>query len=264
VPAGNLANPAELASSVRALRPHVIVNAAAWTAVDLAESRPDDARVLNALAPAALADAAKATGALLVHYGTDYVFDGSGERPWTEDDATGPLNVYGQTKLEGEQAIRESGCRHLVLRTSWVYASRGKNFLCTILRLAAERDTLKVVDDQFGAPTSAELIADVTAHAVLHVTHERAPEGLYHLVAAGTGTWHDFATHAIERARGLGWPVRVASNAIAGCRTSDFPTPAPRPRNSRLATDRLRTAFGVELPDWHSGVTRAVTELAGQ
>ena len=182
---GDLADLDGLAATVRAVEPQVIVNAAAYTAVDRAESEPDQAARINAQAPAVLARAAAASGALLVHYGTDYVFDGSGQTPWQEDDATGPLNAYGRTKRAGEQAIVQAGCAHLILRTSWVYAARGGNFAKTMLKLAQERDALKVIDDQIGAPTGADLLADVAAHALRQLAQQPALSGTYHVAAAG-------------------------------------------------------------------------------
>ena len=260
-PCGDLAQPEALAQTVRTLRPDVIVNAAAHTAVDQAEAEPELARTLNALAPAALAQAAFDTGAWLVHYSTDYVFDGSGTRAWQEGDATGPLGVYGQTKREGEQAIVASGCQHLIFRTSWVYAARGGNFAKTMLRLAQERDRLTVIDDQHGAPTGAELIADVTAHAVRTALSKPGLSGLYHLVADGETTWHGYANHVIAQARArrpdLAWKV----TEIAAVPTSAFPTPARRPLNSRLDTHKLQQAFGLTLPHWQQGVDRLLAEI---
>jgi dTDP-4-dehydrorhamnose reductase len=260
----DFAEPDSLAATVRALRPDVIVNSAAHTAVDRAESEPALARTINAVAPGVLAREAAALGATLVHYGTDYVFDGSGSAPRAEDAPTGPLSVYGATKLEGEDAIRASGCRHLILRTSWVYAARGGNFAKTMLKLAAERDKLTVIDDQFGAPTGAELLADLTAHA-LRVLRER-PElaGTYHAVATGETHWHGYATHVIEWARAHGHAVKVAPDAILPVPTSAFPTPAKRPLNSRLDTRKLRETFGVVLPPWQHGVERMLAEVLGR
>ena len=260
-PCGDLSQPERLAQTVRELRPDVIVNAAAHTAVDKAESEVDLARTLNAAAPAALAQAAAETGAWLVHYSTDYVFNGSGNTPWQEGDPTCPLGVYGQTKLEGEQAISASGCKHLIFRTSWVYAARGGNFAKTMLRLAQERERLTVINDQHGAPTGADLIADVTAHAIRSAQHKPELAGLYHLVAGGETTWHGYASHAIAHARelrpDLGWKV----NDIAPVATSAFPTPAKRPQNSRLNTQKLQQAFGLNLPHWQLGVDRLLAEI---
>jgi dTDP-4-dehydrorhamnose reductase len=250
-----------IGQTVRAVAPDVIVNAAAHTAVDKAESEPDLVRTINALAPGVLAQEAQRANAWLVHYSTDYVFDGSGDRPWLETDATAPLNVYGVTKLDGERFIRQSGCRHLIFRTSWVYGTRGGNFAKTMLRLAQERDSLNVINDQVGAPTGAELIADVTAHAVR--TAQLRPEisGLYHLVAGGETSWHGYASFVIDFARRAGIQLKVAQEAIKAVPASDFPTPARRPNNSRMDTGKLRHAFGLNLPIWQAGVRRMLSEV---
>jgi dTDP-4-dehydrorhamnose reductase len=251
--------PEALAATVRAVAPQVIVNAAAHTAVDKAESEPELVRTINAAAPAVLAREAKALDAWLLHYGTDYVFDGSGSTPWREDDPTGPLNVYGRTKLEAEQALRASGCKHLNLRTSWVYAARGGNFAKTMLRLAAEREQMQVIDDQFGAPTGAELLADVSAHALRGVLANPDLAGTYHAVAAGETSWHGYARQVIDFARAAGQPLRVQE--IAAVPSSAFATAARRPHNSRLDTRKLREAFGLTLPDWRVGVERMLREV---
>ncbi len=256
---GDLRDADGIAHTVRTIAPDVIVNAAAHTAVDKAESEPELAGALNARAPGILADEALRCGALLVHYSTDYVFDGSGTRPWTETDPTGPLGVYGRTKLEGEEAIRHAGCRHLIFRTSWVYAARGKNFAKTMLKLAAERDRLTVIADQFGAPTGAELLADVTAHALRQARSVPAVDGTYHLAAGGETTWHGFATFVCDFARRAGVPLRAT--AIDPVPTSAFPTPAKRPPNSRLDTSKLRGTFDLRLPHWQNGVERMLTEI---
>ncbi|GCL65095.1 dTDP-4-dehydrorhamnose reductase [Pseudaquabacterium pictum] len=256
----DFAHPESLAALVAAVQPDVIVNAAAHTAVDKAESEPALAEALNATAPAVLAREAAARGAWLVHYSTDYVFDGSGSSPRSEDAPTGPLSVYGRTKLAGEQAIAASGCRHLTFRTSWVYAARGGNFAKTMLKLAAERDALNVIADQWGAPTSAELLADVTAHALRQAMAQPELGGLYHCVAGGETTWHAYAQLVIEHARAAGVPIKVAADAVRPIPTSAYPTPATRPLNSRLDTSRLRNAFGLQLPDWQAGVVRMLTE----
>ena len=260
-PCGDLSRPEALAQTVRALRPDVIVNAAAHTAVDKAEGEPELARVLNALAPAALAQAARETGAWLVHYSTDYVFDGSGTRAWQEGDPTGPLGVYGQTKLEGEQAIIASGCQYLIFRTSWVYAARGGNFAKTMLRLAQERERMTVIDDQHGAPTGADLIADVTSHAIRSAVRQPALSGLYHLVAGGETTWHGYASHVIDRAREMRPELAWEVAEIAPVPTNAFPTPARRPLNSRLHTHKLQQSFGLTLPHWQQGVDRLLAEI---
>ncbi|CAL94493.1 dTDP-4-dehydrorhamnose reductase [Azoarcus olearius] len=256
---GDLSRPEELGDTVRAVAPQVIVIAAAYTAVDKAESDAALAQRINADAVAELARQATQLGALLVHYSTDYVFDGSGSTPWREDAPVAPLSVYGTTKLAGETAIRASGCRHLIFRTSWVYAARGGNFAKTMLRLAAERDTLKVVADQIGAPTGADLIADVTAHAIRAcIPSANDLSGTYHLAAAGETSWHGYACHVIDTARRLGHPLKVG--LIEPLASADYPTPARRPANSRLDTALLRTTFALNLPDWRSGVDRMLQE----
>ena len=257
----DFSNPESLAATVRAVAPDLIVNAAAHTAVDKAESEPDFARALNAASPAVLAREAKNLGAWLMHYSTDYVFDGSATTPWTEDSATGPLSVYGRTKLEGEQAIRASGCNHLIFRTSWVYAARGGNFAKTMLKLAKERDKLTVINDQIGSPTGADLLADITAHALRMAMLKPDLAGTYHAVAQGETSWHGYAQHVIEFARASGQPIKVAANAVLAVPTSAFPTPAKRPGNSRLNTQKLRDTFGLTLPTWQSGVERMLTEV---
>ena len=258
---GDFSQPEAVAATVRRVAPDLIVNAAAHTAVDRAESEPDLARLINAVTPGRIAQEARTLGAHLVHYSTDYAFDGSGNAARTEDAPTNPLSVYGRTKLEGEQAIAASGATSLILRTSWVYAARGGNFARTMLRLAKERGRLTVIADQIGAPTGAELLADVTAHAVraLRVRPELA--GLYHCVAAGETSWHRYARHVIARARAAGHDIRVADEAIVPIPTTDYPTPAVRPLNSRLDTRRLREAFGLVLPDWRQGVDRMLAEI---
>jgi dTDP-4-dehydrorhamnose reductase len=256
----DFSRPAGLADTVRALRPDVIVNAAAHTAVDKAESEPAVAAALNAEAPRMLAAEAASIGAWLVHYSTDYVFDGSGHAPRDEDAPTAPLSVYGRTKLNGEQFIRASGCRHLMLRTSWVYGARGGNFARTMLKLAAERDALDVIDDQVGAPTGADLLADVTAHALRACLHDATKGGLYHCVAGGHTSWFEYALHVIDWARAHGLPVRVAPDAVRPVPTSAFATAARRPLNSRLDTGKLRSTFGLVLPPWRQGVDRMLTE----
>ena len=258
---GDFSNPAGVADTVRALRPDVIVNAAAHTAVDKAESEADVARTLNATTPGAIAQEAAKLGAWLVHYSTDYVFDGSGSRPWVETDTPAPLSVYGRTKLEGEQLIQQSGARHLILRTSWVYAARGGNFAKTMLRLAQEREHLTVIDDQWGAPTGADLLADVTAHALRHLQQHPHDGGLYHCVAAGETNWHLYAKEVLALAVKAQPAIKLEAKEIAPIPTSDFPTPARRPHNSRLDTTRLQSTFGIVLPPWQHGVARMLTEI---
>jgi dTDP-4-dehydrorhamnose reductase len=260
---GDLEDLDGLRRTVQVLRPAVIVNAAAYTAVDQAEAEPARAHRINAEAPGVLAQAAADVGAWLVHYSTDYVFDGSGDQPWREDDATAPLNVYGRTKLAGEQAIRASGCRHLILRTQWVYGVRGGNFARTMLRLAQTRERLTVVADQIGAPTGADLIADATAHVLRQVLATGQGSGTYHLAAAGATSWHGYARLLIDAARQR-WPdAPWRVQAIDPVPTSAYPTPAPRPRNSRLDTTRLRQTFGLHLPPWEAGVRRWVSSVCG-
>lgn len=258
---GDLSHPEALRETVRAVRPDVIVNAAAYTAVDKAETEVELARTINATATGVLAEEAAALGAWLVHYSTDYVFDGSGDMPRDEAAATGPLSVYGSTKLDGEQAIVASGAHHLIFRTSWVYAARGGNFARTMLRLAGEREQLRVIDDQVGAPTGADLIADVTAHALKQAWRQPELSGLYHLAAAGQTSWHGYARHVIEWARRVGQPLRVSPAAIEPISTANYPTPARRPLNSRLDTSKLKRTFGLQLPDWRIGVERMLAEI---
>ncbi|MCZ4313836.1 dTDP-4-dehydrorhamnose reductase [Comamonadaceae bacterium G21597-S1] len=257
---GDFSNLAGLAESVRRVAPDVIVNAAAHTAVDKAESEPELARTLNALAPGVLADEARRLGAWLVHYSTDYVFDGSGNQPWTEDEAKAPLSVYGQTKLEGELAVARCP-RHLTFRTSWVYAARGGNFAKTMLRLAGERDALTVIDDQIGAPTSAEMLADVTAHALRAAMDRPELAGVYHCVAGGETSWHAYACFVLAQARALGWTLKAGPDQVAPIKTASYPTPARRPLNSRLLTAKLQSAFKLQLPHWQVHAARMLHEI---
>lgn len=258
---GDFSQPEAVAATVRRVAPDLIVNAAAHTAVDKAESEGDLARLINATTPGRIAQEAKALGAQLIHYSTDYVFDGSGDAPRDETAATGPLSVYGRTKLEGEQLIAASGATHLIFRTSWVYAARGGNFAKTMLKLAGERERLTVIADQIGAPTGAELLADVSAHAARMLRARPELSGLYHCVAAGETSWHGYATHVIERARAAGHAIKVAPDAILPIPTTDYPTPATRPLNSRLDTRRLRETFDLVLPPWQQGVDRMLAEI---
>jgi dTDP-4-dehydrorhamnose reductase len=258
---GDLANLPGLAATVRALRPDVIVNAAAHTAVDKAESEPELARTINAVAPGMLAQEAAQLGTLLVHYSTDYVFDGSGSRPWTEADTPAPLSVYGRTKLEGERAIQSACPHHLIFRTSWVYAARGGNFAKTMLRLAQERERLTVIDDQFGAPTGADLLADVTAHAIRQVLQRPGDAGLYHLAASGETSWHGYAKHVLAQAERAQAAIKIIATEVAAVPTSAFPTTAGRPLNSRLDTAKLQATFGLSLPHWQQGVARMISTI---
>jgi dTDP-4-dehydrorhamnose reductase len=256
----DLAQPERLAALVREVAPDVIVNAAAYTAVDRAEQEPALAQAINADAPGALAHAAAERGAWLVHYSTDYVFDGSGRAARDESSPTGPLNAYGRSKLAGEDQIRASGCRHLILRTSWVYAARGGNFARTMLRLAAERDELRVVDDQIGAPTGAELLADLAALMLRTCASRPELAGTYHACAAGETSWCAYARHVIAWARARGLPLRTAAEAVQPIPSSAYAVPAERPLNSRLDTTKLRRAFNVVLPPWQLGVERMLAE----
>ena len=258
---GDLGNLQGLAETVQRVRPDVIVNAAAHTAVDKAESEPELARLTNALAPSVLAQEAHKLGAWLVHYSTDYVFDGSGSAPWLETDMPAPLSVYGRTKLEGEQLIQAACARHLIFRTSWVYAARGGNFAKTMLRLAQERESLSVIDDQFGAPTGAELLADVSAHAIRQALQRPQDAGVYHLAAAGETTWHKYAKHVLDQAGRAQPAIKIIANEVKAVPTSAFPTAATRPLNSRLDTGKLQTTFGLSLPPWQQGVDRMLAEI---
>ena len=257
---GDLTDLNGIADTVRCVVPDVIVNAAAYTAVDKAESDVETAQIVNAVAPGVLAQAASASGAWLVHYSTDYVFDGSGSQPWVETDPTRPLNVYGRTKLEGEQRIVSQCAKHLIFRTSWVYAARGGNFAKTMLRLAQERETLTVINDQFGAPTGADMLADVTAHAIVQAQTKPAHAGLYHLAAGGETTWFDYAKYVITQSIRAQAAIKIVANKIEPVATSAFPTAAARPHNSRLNTDKLRHTFGLQLAPWQQGVARMLAE----
>ena len=257
---GDLAQPEALAASLRALRPDVVVNAGAYTAVDKAESEPALARSINALAPGAVAGVVAELGSWLLHFSTDYVFDGSGEQPRNETAATGPLSVYGRTKLEGEDLIRASGCQHLILRTSWVHAARGGNFARTMLRLAAERDRLTVIDDQIGAPTGADLLADLSAHALRHAVADASVSGTYHAAAAGQVSWCGYARFVLAWALRHGLVLKAGPDDVAPIPTSAYPTPARRPLNSRLDTRKLQQTFGLHLPSWQAGVERMLSE----
>jgi len=256
---GDLSDLDALRATIREVRPDVIVNAAAYTAVDKAESETELADRVNAQASQVMAEEAAALNAWLVHYSTDYVFNGQGSTPWQETDAVAPVNHYGASKLAGEQAITASGCKHLIFRTSWVYAARGNNFAKTMLRLAKDRETLNVIADQIGAPTGADLIADVTALAIQKVVHQPELAGLYHLAAGGEVSWHGYASHVIEFAKANAQELAVES--VVPIETTAYPTPARRPLNSRLNTQKLRDNFSLHLPDWQSGVTRMLREV---
>ncbi len=261
-------DPESLRAVVRAFGPDVIVNAAAYTAVDKAEADAATAHNVNAVSPGVLAEEAAAGNAWLVHYSTDYVFDGTKEGAWVETDAVNPLSVYGRTKYDGEQRIAATGARHLILRTSWVFAPRGGNFAKTMLRLAKERETLNVVADQHGAPTGAELLADVTALALHRIavpgTDAQHLSGVYHLAAAGSTTWHAYAQHVLAQAQSHGAELKAGPDAVQPIAASAFPTPAARPANSRLDCSKFSASFGVHLPDWRHHVNRLIAELSAQ
>lgn len=256
---GDFSNPEGVAETVRRIKPDVIVNAAAHTAVDKAESEAEFAQLLNATSVEAIAKEAAKIGAWVVHYSTDYVFPGNGEEPWRETDATAPLNVYGETKLAGEKVLQANCARHLIFRTSWVYAGKGNNFAKTMLRFAKERTEMSVINDQFGAPTGAELLADCTAHAIRVALKQPDVAGLYHLVASGVTTWHDYAALVFDEARKAG--IELAITTLNAVPTSAYPTPARRPNNSRLNTDKFQQNFDLVLPAWETGVKRMLAEL---
>nr|VFJ61386.1 MAG: dTDP-4-dehydrorhamnose reductase [Candidatus Kentron sp. FW] len=259
----DLSDVAALRALVRTVKPRVIVNPAAYTAVDKAESDREQAFAVNAVAPGILAEEARNLDALLVHYSTDYVFDGNRQGAYTESDLPNPQCVYGLSKYGGERALRAHGERYLIFRTSWVVGAHGENFMKTILRLAAARESLNIVADQLGVPTSAALLADVTAQLVREACREKNdfPHGLYHLVAGGETNWYRYACYAIGKARAAGQPIKVAQKAINPIRTSDYPTPAKRPANSRLDTAHLRNTFGLHLPDWTHGVDHILEQI---
>ena len=252
---------------VRSVKPDLIVNPAAYTAVDKAESEPEPACAINTVAPGVLGEEAVKLGAWVVHYSTDYVFDGSKQGGYREDDLTNPQSIYGRTKREGEIALQQSGARHLIFRTSWVVGAHGGNFAKTILRLAADRDTLNVVADQYGAPTSAALLADVTAQLVRQKQREGSehfPFGLYHLVAGGETNWCDYARFVLSEALAAGKSLKLSPDSICAIASSEYPTPAKRPANSRMDTSKLRSTFGLELPHWQSGVRHILQQIMAE
>ena len=262
----DLADPAQLRARVREVQPQVIVNAAAYTAVDRAEEERELAMRVNGEAPGVLAEEARRLGALLVHYSTDYVFDGRKPTPYREDDTTAPLNVYGESKLAGEQAVAAGGADYLLLRTSWVYAARGSNFLLTMQRLLQERDQLGIVDDQLGSPTCARLIADTTALTLQQALRERAAgafeSGLYHLTASGETSWYGFAREILTNLQRL-CPEEGVSCRVEPITSEQYPTPATRPKNSRLSCDALAQHFGLTMPSWQELLVRTQEELVG-
>jgi len=261
---GDLTDFSGIQQTLQQISPDIIVNAAAYTAVDKAESEPERAYALNAQAPAVLAQEAKRLNAWLIHYSTDYVFNGHSSQPYHEIDDCDPLNVYGKSKLEGEKNVLISGCSHLIFRTSWVYASHGNNFIKTILRLAQQRDKLTIVDDQVGSPTGAELIADITAHALRMVKQKPEVSGLYHLTATGSTSWYGFAKFILENAERMNYQLKIQSTALQPIPSSDFPLPAKRPFNSRLNIEKLTKTFGLILPSWQTGTARTLTELLSE
>jgi len=261
---GDLSNLEGLADTVRVFRPDVVVNAAAYTAVDKAESDQSTANLINALAPEVLARACAAIGAYMVHFSTDYVFDGAGQKPWLESDATGPLNVYGHSKLAGEKGIAKQGAKHVIFRTSWVYGTEGGNFAKTMLRLAQEREKMAVINDQFGAPTGAALLADITALCLQRVQpeqHEPYLSGIYHLAAAGETTWHAYAKYVLQQAQSLKPSLKYTVKEVAAVATTEFPTPAARPLNSRLNCSQLENALQLKLPAWQTGVDAMLAKI---
>ncbi len=254
-------------AKIRDVSPQLIVNAAAYTAVDRAEKEPGVAHSMNAVAPGVLASEALVLGARLVHYSTDYVFDGESSRPYTEEDSPNPQNVYGASKLAGERSVMAAGGQFLIFRTSWMFSGQANNFASTMLRLAGEQDSLSVVADQIGAPTSADFIADVTARILTELLHCRADEacsGIYHLTASGETSRCDYARFLIERATALGLSLKCRPEDVAPTMTDDFPMPARRPKNSRLSTSKLRSTFGIITPHWSEHVDRMLVTLAGQ
>ena len=261
---GDITNLTGITKTIRTVAPDVIVNAAAYTAVDKAESEPELAHITNALAPEILAKEAMQNNAWLIHYSTDYVFDGCGNHPRIETDLTAPLNIYGKTKLEGEKLINATNCLHLIFRTSWVYATFGNNFIKTMLRLAQERDSLNIIDDQIGAPTAASLVADITAHAICAALPQPTRSGLYHLVASGETSWYGYASLIFDYARKSNIKLRIKPETLLPIPSSAFLTPAKRPLNSCLNTHKLQKTFGLKLPPWQSGVTRTLKEIFTQ
>lgn len=259
---GDLTNFQGIAETVRTVKPDVVVNAAAYTAVDRAETEYELSKIINEKGVAVLAEESAKLDALLIHYSTDYVFNGEGDHFRSEDEEAEPLNVYGATKLAGEIAVRNANPRHLIFRTSWVYATRGNNFIKTMLRLAREKEKLSVINDQYGAPTGAELIADCTAIAIREEWRNRSICGTYHLVASGETTWYDYALHVFNFARAHG--EQLAITEVSSISTAAYHTPARRPYNSRLSNIRFQDTFAVTLPDWKKGVERVVNELIGK
>ncbi|NSX04489.1 dTDP-4-dehydrorhamnose reductase [Cupriavidus gilardii] len=261
----DLSRPDEIRRVLSEIRPDIIVNPGAYTAVDKAESEPDLAHAINGTAVGVLAEEARTLGALLVHYSTDYVFDGTKDAPYIESDAVNPQSEYGRSKLAGERAIESSGAMALVLRTCWVAGAHGGNFAKTMLRLAGERDSLRVIADQIGAPTTASLIADVTAQIIgrhwLHGNRDRFPSGIYHLAAAGETSWHGYATELLRYAESQGMALKANAEKVVAITTAEYPLPAPRPANSRLDTSKLRGTFDIHLPHWRQGIAHLLDQV---
>ena len=256
---GDLSKPEQIYQTIVDIAPNVVVNASAYTAVDLAETEQDMANLINYVAVGKIAEACAQIKALLVHYSTDYVFDGEGVSVFNEADTLNPLNAYGQTKALGEQAIQNAQCNYLIFRTSWVFAQKGKNFLKTMLALSQQREELSIIDDQIGAPTSAELIADVSAHAIVQTLRDQTKIGIYHLVASGETSWFEYASYIFEQAKNLG--VNLAIQQVNPIPTAAYPTPAKRPHNSRLNNQKIQHAFQIYLPDWKVHVQRTLIEV---
>lgn len=261
----DLSDPDAIRRAIREIRPNIVVNPAAYTAVDRAESEPELAHAINAVAPGIIAEEVRSLGSLLIHYSTDYVFDGNSDRPYREDDEVNPLSAYGKSKLAGERSIAQVGGAYLIFRTSWVYGVHGNNFAKTMLRLARERDALKIVADQYGAPTGSHLIADVTAQVIrsylLTGSREAVQSGIYHLAAGGVTTWFDYARHVIRFAQQRGVELKVNADAVEAITTDRYPLPAPRPKNSCLDTSLLKSTFHLDLPDWQQSLDQALFSI---
>jgi len=261
---GDLTRLDDVRQTIKSISPDVIVNASAYTAVDKAESDVENAEVLNAHAPAMLAEQAKACNACLIHYSTDYVFNGKNSDSYSETDQPDPVNIYGKTKLQGENNIIASGCNHLIFRTSWVFGTHGNNFIKTILRLSQQRDKLSIVNDQIGSPTGAELIADVTAHALHTLKSQPEVSGLYHLTAQGHTSWYEFANFILRHTEQHYTYFTKQSCQLTAIPSIDYPLPAKRPLNSRLTTTKLEQIFDLNLPNWKNGVLRVIDEILGK
>ncbi|MGD9948021.1 MAG: dTDP-4-dehydrorhamnose reductase [Desulfobulbus sp.] len=263
----NLADPEAIRSLIREVRPDIIINPAAYTAVDRAENEPDLAKAVNTIAPMVMGEEAQRINAWVIHYSTDYVYDGSSSRPYLETDPTNPLNVYGLTKRDGDVALQQSCAKHLIFRTSWVVGSHGNNFAKTMLRLATERETLSIVADQYGAPTSASLLADITAQIVGRAQREgieTIPFGLYNVVASGVTTWHGYAYFVLEQALQQGIALKVQPQMVKPITTAQYPLPAKRPVNSQLNASLFQSTFGLELPDWQQGINHILQQILGR